>query len=255
MASITLAATWVPRGELPRVRRLAAGLADLYGALAVAMPPEAGQERDALIAATGADAVTVDDWTTGRHTMLRRAVTAGGDAVHLCDFDRLLHWLERYPEGLRATLAEAGTADCIVLGRTAAAWATHPRCMIETEALFNATFSHLMAPGALWDFGSGARLVTARAAEYLVRHSPPSDGWAIDAAWPLILQQAGFRLGYRAVDGLAWESADQYRDAAAGPAEQAALAAEWDADPERWQQRVGVADAILRSGLAVAGRG
>lgn len=252
--AITLAATWVPRGEVPRIRRLAPALCELYGTLSVALPPDTDEERHALSDATGALTVIVEDWTTGRHAMLSQAVAAGGDAVHACDFDRLLHWLEVYPDELRDVISRVGDVDCIVLGRTEVAWSTHPRCMVETEALFNMTFSHLLSSGDLWDFGAGSRLLSAAAAAHLVENNPPSDGWAIDAAWPLILQQAGFSLGYRAVDGLAWESADQYREAAAGPAEQAALAAEWDADPSRWQQRVGVADAILRIGLAAAGR-
>jgi hypothetical protein len=249
-----LAATWVPRGELDRLRAMLDDLRALYGAVIVALPPDVSPDiTQSLNDLPGVEPLTGVDWPSARHESVRRALAAGAAGVQYCDFDRLLHWLEVFPAELRDVVARIDRADCVVLGRTARAWETHPRCMAETEALFNVAFSHLLGVES-WDFGAGSRTFRREAAVFLLDHSPPEDGWAIDAAWPLMLARSGYEVAYRAVDGLEWETPDQRRGAVAPDAVRRAMAAAWDADPVRWQQRVAVADAIMRVGIRAAAR-
>jgi hypothetical protein len=226
----------------------------LYGAVIVALPSDVPPNIvESLHALPGVEPLTGVDWPAARHESVRRALAAGAEHVQYCDFDRLLHWLEVFPAELRDVVAGIDQADCVVLGRTARAWDTHPRCMAETEALFNVPFSDLLGVEG-WDFGAGSRTFRREAAAFLLAHSPPEDGWAIDAAWPLMLVRSGYDVAYRAVDGLEWETPDQYRSAAAPDAVRRAMAAAWDADPVRWRERVKVADAILRAGFQAAAR-
>ncbi len=248
--SIALAAAWSPRGELSRAERMADALRELYTGAWIAVPPNTDSDTLSRLAALPGVHVFTDCWPSGRLESVRRALHGRADAVHYADFDRLLHWLECYPDELRCTLDRIAQVDCLVLGRTARAWSTHPRCMIETEALFNMTFSHLL--GAEMDIGAGSRGFSRRAAAYLVRRTDPAWGWAVDAAWPLMLQRGGFALDYLEVEGLEWESADQYLDHAASHTEREAVADEHDQSPEIWRQRVYVAHEITRVGLLAA---
>ncbi|NDJ51460.1 MAG: hypothetical protein GYB68_00070 [Chloroflexi bacterium] len=250
MSAIALACTWAPHGELTRFRRLAPFLIENYGAIIIAMRLESDpQIVDALLSTPSVQVHYAQPWAAARHAALEQTLKTDADFIHACDFDRLVHWAECDPDDLRETLAAIPAADCTVIGRTEAAWTTHPRCMMETEALFNDVFSRLI--GSEMDFGSSARGFSRSAAEAILRRSPPSDGYAIDTAWPLVVQQAGMLVAYREADGLAWETPDRYRDAAATEAQRQEMITAWDADPDRWAQRVAVARLILNLGFKV----
>ncbi|MBN1120048.1 MAG: hypothetical protein JXJ17_03130 [Anaerolineae bacterium] len=249
-----LATTWQPRGELPRLERLAGQLCDLYQSILVTVPPDTPSEVfDPLQAIPGVEAIRVDDWRTGRHIAVFSALDAPTDAIQYADLDRLLHWIEAYPEELKQIAAriEAGGEDCLILGRTVRAWATHPRAMFETEALFNHTFSWIF--NTPMDFGAGSRGLSRAAVEYLKEKSPPEAGcFALDAAWPLLLVDGGFTLGHEEVEGLEWETPDHYLSTIADDEARQQAAETADDDPAFWRQRVYVADQILRAGLAAA---
>lgn len=154
-----------------------------------------------------------------------------------CEFDRLLTWVERHPQELATITRTIPARDCTVLGRTPAAFATHPRAQRETEALVNDVFT--LVSGWRWDITAAARGLSRRAAAAIVVGCPGDLGYGTDAAWPLLLQATGdFDLGYVACDGLTFESTDRFAEqvATAGGAE--AWKALLDADPRQWAYRV-----------------
>lgn len=225
-----------------------ADLDALYAGIFIVVPPNARRDVSALAAHPTLHLLSDGDWYSGRHIAVQNALASGPDAIHYCDFDRLLHWLECFPDELGRAVDRMTDVDCLITGRTDQAWATHPRCMIETEALFNMTFSHLF-DAKMMDFGAGSRGLSRRAADYLMQQSSPAWGWAIDAAWPLILHHAKYSIEYLAVNGLEWETPDQFRETAADPPTRSAIAEQHDRTPEIWQQRVHVAHEITRIGL------
>jgi hypothetical protein len=186
-----------------------------------------------------------------RTATVRRALELPAEHMLFCEFDRLLTWAERHPEEL-ATVTHAITArDCTVLGRTAAAFATHPRVQRETEAIVNDVFA--LVSGRQWDITAAARGLSRRAAATIGSGYPRELGVGTDAAWPLLLlATGGFDTGYVACDGLEFESADRFADqvAAAGGVE--AWKTRLDGDPRRWADRVGLVRqqlAAMRSSL------
>jgi hypothetical protein len=244
---VALAATWPPRGELPRLLRLWDSLTNFYETAVIVVPPDVSNEVIQTVGSLpGVDLHVTADWRSGKHQSLRLALKADVEWVQYCDFDRLLHWLECYPEELAETL-RATSADCLIVGRTERAWATHPRCMIETEALFSVPFSHLLH--CPMDLGAGSRVFSRKAAEIIVEQCPAEWGWAVDVAWPLALQAAGCSIAYREVDGLAWETPDQHREHAADEDTRQQMVQTYDSDPVRWHERVAVADEIIRMGV------
>lgn len=244
---VALACTWQPRGELPRLRHWRATLLDVYNGVFIALPPDTGPTLAATLNdLPGVHALVAADWAQGRPTALRAALATDATSIHYCDLDRALHWVETRPDELRATVEAVQRVDCLVLGRTDWAWATHPAAMRETEALFNLVFSAALGIDA--DFGAGSRGLSRRATEFVLAHGPATH-W-IDAAWPVLLRRAGFTLAALAVDGLAWETPDRDRATVADEATRRALAAAWDADATQWAFRARVvAREILAAGL------
>jgi hypothetical protein len=130
------------------------------------------------------------------------------------DFDRWLHWLIAWPDelgGLSARIervaARQGVAPwCIVLGRTARAFATHPQVQRLPETATNRTLS--LTAGKPLDAVSGAVWLSAEGRE-IVLASSVEESAATDLEWAgLILRQDPARLHGLRFEGLEWETPD-----------------------------------------------
>jgi hypothetical protein len=144
------------------------------------------------------------------------------------------------------------TVDCLVIGRTENAFATHPRCLRDTELITNQAFSHLL--GQPLDLCAGSKAFSRAAAEFLARNSQPSRGWCTDAEWIVLLHRAGFSIESILVDGLDWETADRYLPHAADAEAQRNAAEAYDLDPQNWESRVRVAHESIQAGLSALER-
>jgi hypothetical protein len=185
-----------------------------------------------------------------RREVIHAGLQAGTSHLQMCDFDRAIHWVAHHPQELDSVIADIPTYDLLVLGRTERAWATHPPYQADTEPLFNRVFA--LVTGLPWDVGAGSRGFSRRAAEVLLaRSQEPSVG--VDAEWPLILlQQDGFRTGFRACEGLEFETADRFGPEIEAAGSYQAWEAQMSADPQRWVYRARLAlmitEAVLRYG-------
>jgi hypothetical protein len=156
-----------------------------------------------------------------------------------CDFDRILHWMEFHAEELRAVTQQISAYDFTVLGRTARAFATHPRIQRDTEAVINHVFERIS--GWKWDTGAGARGLSRRAAAAIVAGCP-DDGISNDVTWPLFLRdQGGFRLGHLETEGLEFETPDRFPDEVARAGGVAQWSEQLDDDPQHWATRLELA--------------
>jgi hypothetical protein len=256
--SVVLAVTWNPRGEMPRFERLLPQLRQLYQALVLSFPPTA--DLDVTQSFThGPHAGRSDilsfinqDWTWGRYMALRLALQVPSDFVHYADMDRLLRWVETRPQEWEQAVSKIQTTDCLVMGRSQAAYQTHPRSMLLTEAISNRVVSEIL--GQPMDVSAGSKGFSRQAVEFLAAHTQPGRALGTDAEWPILLKRAGFRVDYLVVDGLDWESADRYREQAADPDGQRMAAERVDADPKSWEWRVRVAGEIVEVALEAAQR-
>ena len=229
----------------------------LYRSTHVVATPQTDARLITLLRAAGAAVSTGADRRigVGRRQAILDAVQAGAATVHYCDFDRLLHWLRVAPAELHAVLDQFTapcTFDYLILGRTAAAFATHPRVQRETETVTNHAFSAWFGQPA--DVGAGSCGVTAHGAALIAQHSHEPTN-ATDAEWPAIVQcLAPGRVRYRATEGLSFETADYY------PAEiaQAGGESQWREQvyerPEMWLQRLELSHNSVRAMLSAAQR-
>jgi hypothetical protein len=256
--TIALAATWNPRGELRRLRRLRLLFEEAYAGVIVCYPPVADPQavQEARQAFHGKDSdkwiwVESPDWSWGRYLALKTALREfPAGHVQYADMDRLLRWMETRPEEWRSTLERMQGRDCLVVGRTPAAYATHPRSLIQTEAVSNRVISHLL--GQEMDVSAGSKGFSRAAAETILANSTPGRALGTDDEWPVLAQRGGYCIDYLEVDGLDWESADRYQAQAAGADRQRRLAEAVDADPRSWEGRVAVANEIIQCGLEAA---
>lgn len=250
--SVALACVWTPRGELPRLLRLHSTIRQIYPQIVAAVHLDADSEIYAGLESLAVPYVTYDNWS-GRHAVLRLALAKTTSShLHYLDMDRMLRWVETRPDELARTAEAIQHTDCLITGRTEAAFATHPQCMLQTEWLPNRFFSHWF--GREMDFGAGSRGLSRRAAEFIHAHDPDGPALNMDVGWAVLLKRAGFTWDYVAVDGLDYESADQYQAQAATAEAQRQLAEAYDADPRNWALRVSVAQGMTRAGLDMMNR-
>ena len=250
---ITLAAAWHPRGEFNRFLELLPQLRKAYQWISISLPPETEDEIvDSLQDLPQVSADKTPDWSWGRFKVLQGALQHSISHVQYADFDRLLRWVETKPEEWQKILTMICEEDCLIVGRSDKAYQTHPQALIQTEAISNQVISHCL--GMKVDVSAGSKGFSREAAEYILANCEPGHALGTDAEWPIILKRAGFNVSYVTVDGLDWESADRYRDKAADQLSQREAAKNYDADPENWALRVGVAMEIVRMGINTIGR-
>lgn len=247
--TVTLACAWQVRGELPRLRRLFPQIAAIYSGMVIALNADAGTEVISALDDLPITHTFYDEWS-GRHDVMRLALRTRCEHVHYVDMDRLLRWAETRPEELQWTVERLQGSDCLIIGRTPAAWATHPQCMIQTEYLPNRFFSHMVGLGSSMDFGAGSKGFSHQAVTFILRNDPAGIALNMDIAWPILLRRGGFSLDYVEVDGLDYESADQQQPQAADRAAQQQLADKIDADPKKWALRVRIAQDMTDAALA-----
>ena len=256
--SVCLAATWNPRGEMPRFQRLLANLERVYASIVISFPPHAEQQVLELFTSgeycSRSNILIIHNhtWAWGRYAALQKALETPAAQIHYADMDRLLRWVETRPEEHLRALQTMEKVDYLLMGRSEAAYRTHPQAMIQTEAISNQVISRLI--GQAVDVSAGSKGFSRCAATFLIENTKPERAIGTDGEWTVLLHRAGFLINYLEVDGLDWESADRYQDCAAGSEAQQAAAQAYDIEPDNWAARVGIAMEIIQSGLDAAVR-
>ncbi len=224
-------------------------LCSFYSYIAILMTPSTHTESRSLLQNAG---VRVSDGQPGipqgythlglwRRQALEQALRGVPDAthIHFCDFDRVLHWAEFYPDELQATLEYLQQYDLTVLGRTTRAFDSHPRLQRDTESIVNHVFA--LCSGLSWDVTAGSRGLSRRAAEAIVRDCL-DDTVGNDCSWPLFIRrQAGLSLSYVPTEGLEFETLDRYGAEIEALGSVEAWMAQIDADPQLWVLRLEIA--------------
>lgn len=246
--SILLAATYHPRGEMARLERILPSLRAVYTGMVVVVPPHTPPDAaDGLREWFGNGLIISQDWAHGRHLALVHALNFQGEFVQYADMDRLIRWVETRPEEWRRVAAEIPQQECLVIGRTEAAWETHPRALRETERITSHVFSAIL--GQELDLSAGAKGFSRKAAEWIVKNSTPERALGKDSEWVILAHRGGFRISQVGVDGLDWEIPDRFQDRAADAERIKHIREEYDARVENWQMRVGVAREIAEAGV------
>ncbi|MEO7911813.1 MAG: hypothetical protein ABIV47_19370 [Roseiflexaceae bacterium] len=254
---VVLAATHHdPEGRLyDQTARMLPQLTRIFGAIAI-QATQASQQRSLDLLA-GAGALVEQEESTqssslillgrARRDALGCALRFDMPTILFCDFDRVLHWAECYPDELARIASDLAAHDFTVLGRTERAFASHPRIQRDTEAIANTVYASVS--GHAWDVTAAARGLSRQgAAAILDGCDEPSVG--TDLAWPLFIQRrTGLTIGHYATEGLEFETADRYADQVDTAGGLEAWIAQIDADPQRWVERLDVARAEVAAAV------
>jgi len=238
--SVVLASAWKPRGELARFSHLVSRLNSVYASLVISLPPDTEESfENELNDIPNLLTVRTPEWSWGRWLSIHKALKSSASHIHYVDFDRLLRWIDIDPTEWEQSVQLIRTFDYLVFTRSSSAYATHPKAIIETEAISNRVVSSLISRKI--DVSAGSKGFSRKAAKWIVRNTSPGHALGTDGEWTVGLFFAGFEINTHEVNGLDWESADRNQDTAASSELQFAEAKIYDQDASNWQHRVGVA--------------
>jgi hypothetical protein len=231
---------------LEQAQRVLPRLAAHYAGIAVQATTQSEPRGLELLRAHGADVRVEPPGTRdglmsvgqARREALMQALELGAECVHLCDYDRALHWAEFHNDELAQVVARLPAHDFTVLGRTRRAFDSHPRVQRDTERIINDLFA--AAFGQAWDVTAASRGLTRAAADWLAAHSD-DDTIGNDCSWPIMLRRTPLRLGYIVTDGLEFETADRFGEAIAAAGGRTQWMDRLDADPRAWAMRLELA--------------
>lgn len=195
---------------VPFIEKLGASLSKFYAKIEIIVTPVSAEKSIHALQAHGFGLHPKGSKEIG--TSRREAIRAGLhhpeiDYFHYCDFDRILFWLMNEPEELAQIVSEhILRADYMALGRTQAAFDSHPAIQIETEMISNGVFSQVI--GRKMDITAGACAMSRKAAKLLLALSTEPTN-ATDTEWPMLIQfrsEGKLSLDYIEANGLAFET-------------------------------------------------
>ena len=193
----------------------------------------------------------VEGGTTGVARRAALAATPPEFASSNIDFDRWLHWLLAWPDELESLAAriehvvtrQQAAPWCVLLGRTARAFATHPQVQRLPETATNRTLS--LVAGKSLDAVSGAVWLSPEGRD-LVLASSVEESAATDLEWAgLMLRQDPVRLLGLRFEGLEWETPDFHAAAIADAGGLERWVQEAFDTPEMWTSRLQLAAASV----------
>jgi len=156
--------------------------------------------------------VTAESISLGQN--YRRAIKGGlrlnPTHIHFVDFDRALHWVERFSEELLKVDKEIEKRRGLVsFVRTRRAFESHPLIQRTTETAVNAIATEIA--GIDVDIMSGSFGFDKKTAETIIGKSKRDD-FGIYAEFLQIALKHKIKITTIEVEGLEWETPDQFRE-------------------------------------------
>ncbi len=169
---------------------------------------------------------------------IKTALYNNAQTVHQVDFDRALHWVKRFPRELRDIVEILHTHNGLTsFVRTSRSFETHPQVQRATESVVNAIASE--AAGIDVDIMSGSFGFENKLAQKILQEAQHKD-FGIYANFLRIAIKNKFLISTIEVEGLEWETPDQFQDSIRKEGYLAWLQ-EFESLPE-WKKRVALID-------------
>lgn len=141
---------------------------------------------------------------------IRLSLKSNAGFIQLLDFDRALHWVDRFPDELSKVKNQLEESlGFVSFVRSKKAFETHPITQRSTETAVNAIASEVAGFGI--DIMSGSMGMERALAELIVKESSRDD-FGFYAEPLIIAKKHKFPISILEVDGLEWETPDQYKD-------------------------------------------
>ena len=155
--------------------------------------------------------------------------------IFYIDFDRLIHWINSYPDELKNIVENNSDVHYLHIARTSRAFETHPSTQKETEKIINALSSKTLGFKETIDVISVCFLFTKELGERILEFNNPTKT-GFYGIWPIIFWKFATKNRYIEVEGLEWETPDRFQ-----PEISKVGYDEWlkkFQSPEEWKKRV-----------------
>lgn len=130
--------------------------------------------------------------------------------IFYIDFDRLIHWINSYPDEFQNIFKINSDIDYLHIGRTSRAFETHPSTQKETEKIINELGSKTLGFKETRDIISVCYFFTKELGEkFLEFKNFTTTGFY--CAWPIIFWKYASKKRYIEVEGLEWETPDKFQ--------------------------------------------
>ncbi len=128
------------------------------------------------------------------------------------DFDRLIHWVNVYPEELEKIFENNTNVDYLHIGRSNRAFKTHPETQKDTEIIVNELGSRILGLTETHDLISVCYLISKELGEKILKLKNPTDT-GFYGSWPIYFWNwtAPSLKCYLQVEGLEWETPDRFK--------------------------------------------
>lgn len=196
---------------LSLIRRLTGSLPAIFNPITVRISPETDRKvldelREQGVKASYGSKNVVDTYKGA----LIDALKEGSGHIFYCDYDRVLHWFNKYPDELAQINKATRNHDFTLIGRTERAFRTHPQTQRKTEYIANLVGSKILRFEETRDIIGACWNLSTQLAETLVRVSSDST-YGFYCEWPTIAWQSARSPGYLEVEGLEWETPDRFQ--------------------------------------------
>ena len=153
----------------------------------------------------------IDTYRTALKTSLEHINDSKTQKVFFIDFDRLIHWVNNYPEELTNILKNHLDVEYLHIGRTSRAFNTHPTTQKKTEIIVNERGSKILGFNDTKDLISVCYIFSKELGQRLleVNHSTASGFYS---TWPIYLWSYAPSKRYVEVEGHEWETPDRFKD-------------------------------------------
>jgi hypothetical protein len=131
--------------------------------------------------------------------------------IFYIDFDRLIHWVNIYPDELSFIVKNPIEVDYLHLGRTSRAFETHPLTQKETEGIINEIGSKILGFSEIKDIISVCFIISKQLGEYIISLKNKTIA-GFYSSWPIIFWNLAESKKYIEVEGLEWETPDQFKE-------------------------------------------
>ncbi|TFG15861.1 MAG: hypothetical protein EU535_00460 [Promethearchaeota archaeon] len=133
------------------------------------------------------------------------------EKIFYIDFDRLIHWLSNYPNELAYLLEKNNDVDYLHIGRTTRAFETHPSTQKDTEGIINEIGSRILGFSEKKDIISVCFLISKALGECIIEMKNET-ATGFYSSWPIIFWNLAESKRYVEVEGLEWETPDQFKE-------------------------------------------
>jgi len=153
---------------------------------------------------------TFETYQFALSTALECIENSESQKIFYVDFDRLIHWINNYPEELR-TILQNTDVDNLHVGRTSRAFDTHPLTQTTTEKIANEFGSKLLGLKSTRDIISVCHIFTKELGERILKlENITATGFY--CSWPVYLWSWAEKKRYIEVEGQEWETPDRFQE-------------------------------------------